>query len=117
MSLRFYVKSTRSLMNFYTKFSDNCIQFHVKSKCKKIFSNFHTVQSYSLLLFLYSQVDYQCFDFLPRHHNIIRYRKGVAMITNDFHTVCSWVQFKNDVAWKYDLMLSKYLLNLKSNVP
>lgn len=52
------------------------------------------------------QVDYQCFDFLPRHHNIIRFRKGVAMIINDFHTVCSWVQFKNDARWKYDLMLS-----------
>ncbi len=55
-----------------------------------------------------SQVDYQCFDFLPRHHNVIRFRKGVAMIMNDFHTVCSWVQFKNDVEWKYDLMLSNW---------
>ena len=52
-------------------------------------------------------MDYQCFDFLPRHHNVIRFRKGVAMIMNDFHTVCSWVQFKNDVEWKYDLMLSE----------
>ncbi len=52
------------------------------------------------------QVDYQCFDFVPRHHNVIRFRKGVAMIKNDFHTVCSWVQFKNDIEWKYDLMLS-----------
>ncbi len=54
------------------------------------------------------QVDYQCFDFLPRHHNVIRFRKGVAMIKNDFHTVCSWVQFKNDPRWKYDLMLSEF---------
>jgi len=53
------------------------------------------------------QVDYQCFDFLPRHHNIIRFRKGIAMIKKDFQTVCSWVQFKNDAAWKYDLMLKK----------
>ena len=53
------------------------------------------------------QVDYQCFDFVPRHHNIIRFRQGQAMIKNDFHTVCSWVQFKNDVQWKYNLMLSK----------
>jgi len=53
------------------------------------------------------QVDYQCFDFQPRHHNIIRFRKGVAMIMDDFQTVCSWVQFKNDVEWKYDLMLKK----------
>jgi len=53
------------------------------------------------------QVDYQCFDFVPRHHNVIRFRKGVAMIMDDFQTVCSWVQFKNDAAWKYDLMLRK----------
>ena len=56
----------------------------------------------------FSQVDYQCVDFVPRHHNIIRFRQGQAMIKNDFHTVCSWVQFKNDVQWKYNLMLSKY---------
>jgi len=53
------------------------------------------------------QVDYQCFDFKSRHHNIIRFRKGVAMIMRDFDTVCSWVQFKNDIKWKYDLMLKK----------
>ena len=57
--------------------------------------------------FFFSQVDYQCFDFKSRHHNIIRFRKGVAMIMRDFDTVCSWVQFKNDIKWKYDLMLSK----------
>ena len=63
---------------------------------------------YTLVIILYfSQVDYQCFDFVPRHHNVIRFRKGVAMIMDDFQTVCSWVQFKNDAAWKYDLMLSK----------
>ena len=28
---------------------------------------------------------------------------------NDFQTVCSYVQFKNDVEWKYDLMLSTKL--------
>merc|ERR1719242_1239244 len=26
---------------------------------------------------------------------------------NDFQTVCSWVQFKNDIEWKYDLLLKK----------
>jgi hypothetical protein len=63
-------------------------------------------------------VDYQCFDFLPRHHNIIRFRKGVAMIKNDFHTVCSYVNFKSEPRWKYDLMLSKQYekpeINLKN---
>ncbi|XP_049805341.1 uncharacterized protein LOC126248419 [Schistocerca nitens] len=53
------------------------------------------------------QKDYVCFDFVPQHHNIIRYRRGIAVIKDDFHTVCSWVQFKNKEAWKYDLYLSK----------
>jgi hypothetical protein len=48
-----------------------------------------------------------CFDFVPQHHNIIRYRRGIAVIKDDFHTVCSWVQFKNKEAWKYDLFLGK----------
>ena len=34
------------------------------------------------------------------------------MIMHDFQTVCSWVQFKNDVEWKYDLMLSTKLVKL-----
>jgi hypothetical protein len=54
-----------------------------------------------------SQKDYVCFDFVPQHHNIIRYRRGIAVIKDDFHTVCSWVQFKNKEAWKYDLFLGK----------
>lgn len=55
------------------------------------------------------QKDYICFDFVPQHHNVIRYRKGIAVIKDNFHTVCSWVQFKNNVAWKYDLFLGIYL--------
>ncbi|XP_046618156.1 uncharacterized protein LOC124304135 isoform X2 [Neodiprion virginianus] len=54
------------------------------------------------------QKDYVCFDFVPQHHNVIRYRRGVAVIKDDFHTVCSWVQFPNKEAWKYDLYLAKY---------
>ncbi|KAK4875985.1 hypothetical protein RN001_012407 [Aquatica leii] len=53
------------------------------------------------------QKDYICFDFVPQHHNVIRYRKGIAVITDNFHTVCSWVQFPNQVKWKYDLYLRK----------
>ncbi|XP_058799336.1 uncharacterized protein LOC131668883 [Phymastichus coffea] len=53
------------------------------------------------------QKDYVCFDFVPQHHNIIRYRKGLAVIKDKFHTVCSWVQFQNKVDWKYDLFLAK----------
>ncbi|CAD6219411.1 GSCOCG00004958001-RA-CDS [Cotesia congregata] len=54
------------------------------------------------------QKDYVCFDFIPRHHNIIRFRKGLAVIKNNFHTVCSWVQFPGQIKWKYDLLLAKY---------
>ncbi|KAK7861906.1 hypothetical protein R5R35_010939 [Gryllus longicercus] len=53
------------------------------------------------------QKDYVCYDFVPRHHNIIRFRRGIAVIKDDFHTVCSWVQFKNKESWKYDLFLAK----------
>nr|CAG4636869.1 EOG090X03AK [Ceriodaphnia reticulata] len=53
------------------------------------------------------QKDYICFDIVPRHHNIIRYRKGLAMIKDDFHTVCSWTQFPAQNAWKYDLLLAR----------
>lgn len=58
--------------------------------------------------FCYSQRDYVCFDVVPRHHNIIRYRRGLAVIKDDFHTVCSWVQFQNTEDWKYDLFLGIY---------
>ncbi|KAH0953590.1 hypothetical protein HN011_012544 [Eciton burchellii] len=53
------------------------------------------------------QKDYVCFDFIRRHHNIIRYRRGMAVIKDDFHTVCSWVQFPNRESWKFDLFLAK----------
>lgn len=51
------------------------------------------------------QKDYLCFEFLPRHHNIIRYRKGVAFSKNNFHTVCSWVSFPNKKEWLYNFMI------------
>lgn len=53
------------------------------------------------------QKDYICFDVVARHHNIIRYRKGLAVIFDDFSTVCSWVQFPNKEKWRYDLFLSR----------
>lgn len=55
-----------------------------------------------------SQKDYVCFDFVPQHHNVIRYRRGLAVIKNDFHTVCSWVQFPNAQRWKYNLFLGMF---------
>lgn len=53
------------------------------------------------------QKDYVCFEFVPRHHNIIRFRKGLEMIREDFSTVCSYIQFKSGREWNYDLMLAR----------
>ncbi|XP_063593515.1 uncharacterized protein LOC134770506 [Penaeus indicus] len=53
------------------------------------------------------QKDYVCFEFVPRHHNIIRFRKGREMIREEFSTVCSYVQFQSGREWNYDLMLAK----------
>ena len=43
----------------------------------------------------------------PTIIEMFRFRKGVVFAKNDFNTVCSWVQFPNDAAWKYDIMISK----------
>ena len=56
-----------------------------------------------------SQKDYVCFDFVPRHHNIIRYRKGQAMITSNFAEVCAWTMFPDDEEWKYDILIGNRL--------
>ncbi|XP_076035609.1 protein undicht isoform X2 [Oratosquilla oratoria] len=53
------------------------------------------------------QTDFVCFEFVPRHHNIIRFRKGQEMIKEDFSTVCSYIKFKSQREWSYNLMLAK----------
>ncbi|KAH7640295.1 hypothetical protein HUG17_7762 [Dermatophagoides farinae] len=53
------------------------------------------------------QKDYVCFEFLPRHHNVIRYRKGQAMIMDRFSTVCAWTMFNSEEQWKYDILIAK----------
>ncbi|XP_071546452.1 uncharacterized protein udt [Panulirus ornatus] len=53
------------------------------------------------------QKDYVCFEFVPRHHNVIRFRKGLEMIKEDFSTVCSYIQFKSGREWSYSIMLAK----------
>lgn len=75
------------------------------SDAKSIGSNL----TYSDMFFLFhsSQKDFVCFDFVSRHHNIVRYRKGQAMITDRFSTVCAWTMFDDDIEWKYDIMISK----------
>ncbi len=52
-----------------------------------------------------SQKDYVCFDFVSRHQNVIRYRKGQPMITDKFATVCAWAMFNSDQEWKYDILI------------
>jgi len=76
-------------------------------KCLPYYIVFYLVFTY--YFYFYSQKDYVCFDFVPRHHNIIRYRRGLAFIKDNFHTVCSWVQFPNKENWKYDIFVCKYL--------
>lgn len=61
------------------------------------------------LLSLHSQKDYVCFDFVARHQNVIRYRKGQPMITDKFATVCAWAMFNSDQEWKYDILIGEFL--------
>jgi hypothetical protein len=62
------------------------------------------------------QKDYVCFDFVPRHHNIIRYRRGQAMITDKFATVCAWTMFDDEIEWKYSIMITKSPVSIKCPV-
>lgn len=62
------------------------------------------------------QKDYICWDFIPRHHNIIRFRQGTVTWKNDFHTVCSWIAFPGKEAWKYDLLITKYPVAIRCPV-
>ncbi|XP_055340728.1 uncharacterized protein LOC129589859 [Paramacrobiotus metropolitanus] len=52
------------------------------------------------------QVFYVCWHFLPRHHNIIRYRVGIAYAQKDFRLVCSWTSFLQQREWKFDLLIA-----------
>ena len=85
----------------------------VKHLCIISYAVVKRIVSVIVVLFYNSQKDFVCFDFVPRHHNIIRFRKGLAMIREDFSTVCSWVQFPNKEEWKYDLMLGNVNFKIK----
>lgn len=52
------------------------------------------------------QKDYVCFQFFKRQ-NILRFRKGQAVVSDNFATVCSWSSFDNQENWIYDIMISK----------
>lgn len=62
------------------------------------------------------QKDYVCFEFVPRHHNVIRYRKGQAMINDAFATACAWTMFDHDEEWKYSIMIKRDPVAIKCPV-
>ncbi|KAM7288077.1 uncharacterized protein ISCGN_031766 [Ixodes scapularis] len=62
------------------------------------------------------QRDYVCFDFVPRHQSVIRYRKGKEMITDVFSSVCSWTMFQDSKKWRYDILIATDPVNIKCPV-
>ncbi|XP_053209931.1 uncharacterized protein LOC128393713 [Panonychus citri] len=75
------------------------------------------------------QKDFVCFDFVAPHHNIIRYRKGQAMSSDQFGTICAWTNFDANEEWKYEILLAakpvaikcpvagKFKFNQKGEIP
>lgn len=72
------------------------------------------------------EVDLVCFDLMPRHHSVIRYRIGKPSrlnrdATNDvmvklFRETCSWYSFtynRDEIDWKYEVLI----LNPPTPVP
>lgn len=53
------------------------------------------------------QRDYVCLQFVKRNHGVLRYRKGQAVVSDNFATVCSWNAFENQENWIYDIMIAK----------
>ncbi|BFY99325.1 hypothetical protein BsWGS_02365 [Bradybaena similaris] len=66
------------------------------------------------------EVDFVCYDILPRHHGIVRYRVGKPsrltideladpqFMTKKFQEVCSWQSFtfnRDDTEWKYEVLI------------
>lgn len=54
-------------------------------------------------------MDYVCYEFVPRHHNIIRYKRSRALIEDNFDTLCSPSRFpKKD--GQYDIIVCKAII-------
>ncbi|XP_076462580.1 uncharacterized protein LOC143294945 [Babylonia areolata] len=66
------------------------------------------------------EVDFVCYDIVPRHHGIVRYRVGKpSRLTQDeeaqanfmerkFREACSWMSFtfsRNHTDWKYEVLI------------
>lgn len=62
------------------------------------------------------QRDYVCFEFVPRHQNVIRYRRGKAMIDDEFSNVCNWAMFPGKQEWRYDMFIAKNPVAVKCPV-
>ena len=64
--------------------------------------------------FHFSQTEFLCFDFLPRHQNIVRYRKSRPMIRKTFE-VCDYGNFYQKRHWKYDTLIGKNIFTQLPN--
>ncbi|KAG0717147.1 hypothetical protein GWK47_055065 [Chionoecetes opilio] len=51
------------------------------------------------------QTEYVCWELVPRHHNIVRYRVSWALIYQDFQ-VCDSSNFRSGRVWKYDTLIA-----------
>ncbi|CAC5366175.1 unnamed protein product [Mytilus coruscus] len=67
-----------------------------------------------------NEVDLVCFDILPRHHSVLRYRIGKPVrisqdearnnkiLVKKFRSACSWMSFtfnKEEIDWKYEVLI------------
>ncbi|XP_071546412.1 LOW QUALITY PROTEIN: uncharacterized protein [Panulirus ornatus] len=51
------------------------------------------------------QTEYVCWELLPRHHNIVRYRLSWALIYRHFQ-VCDYANFRSGREWMYDTLIA-----------
>ena len=59
------------------------------------------------LVSYHSQTEYVCWEMVPRHHNIVRYRVSWALIYQDFQ-VCDYANFRSGREWKYDTLIGEF---------
>ncbi|XP_069190656.1 uncharacterized protein [Procambarus clarkii] len=50
------------------------------------------------------QTEYVCWELVPRHHNIVRYRLTWPLIYRSFQ-VCDYANFRSTREWKYDTLI------------
>ncbi|XP_045599325.2 uncharacterized protein [Procambarus clarkii] len=52
------------------------------------------------------QTEYVCWELVPRHHNIVRYRLTWPLIYRSFQ-VCDYANFRSTREWKYDTLIAE----------